>query len=100
MRARLRVSPQALSAALKAKRMFIMQGPSGEYVYPEFFADSTYDRRVLERVCKALGDLPGAAKWDFFMSPRVSLAGKTPLNALAKGKVDEVMAAADAFREQ
>lgn len=100
MRARLQVSPQALSAALKAKRMFVMQGPSGEYVYPAFFADSAYDRRVLEKVSKALGDLPGAAKWDFFMSPRVSLAGKTPLNALAKGKVDEVMAAADAFREQ
>lgn len=100
MRARLQVSPQALSAALKAKRMFVMQGPSGEYVYPAFFADSAYDRRVLEKVSKALGDLPGAAKWDFFMSPRVTLAGKTPLNALAKGRVDEVLAAADAFREQ
>jgi hypothetical protein len=99
IRARLGISAQALSAALKAKRIFVLQGPSGEYLYPGFFADGSYDRRVLEKVCKALNDLPGAAKWDFFMSPRLSLGGKTPLDALAKGKVDEVMSAAGAFRE-
>ena len=99
IRARLGISAQALSAALKAKRIFVMQGPSGEYLYPWFFAEGSYDRRVLEKVCKALGDLPGAAKWDFFMSPRFSLGGKTPLDALAKGKVDEVVSAAGAFRD-
>lgn len=100
MRARLGVSAQALSAALKAKRMFVMQGSSGEYLYPGFFTDRSYDRPVLEKVCKALGELPGAVKWDFFMSPRISLGGKTPLDALAKGKVDDVLAAANAFRER
>ncbi|MET0961855.1 MAG: hypothetical protein ABWY05_03425 [Noviherbaspirillum sp.] len=99
IRARLGISAQALSAALKARRIFVMQGPSGEYLYPGFVADGSYDRRVLEKVCKVLGDLPGAAKWDFFMSPRVSLGGKTPLDALAKGKVEEVVSAAGAFRE-
>lgn len=100
LRARLKVSPQALSAALKAKRMFVMQGPSGEYAYPAFFADTAYDRPVLEKVCKALGDLPGSSKWDFFMAPRISLGGKNPLGALAKGQVEAVMAAAHAFADE
>lgn len=100
MRARLGVTPQALSAALKAKRIFAMQGISGEYMYPAFFADNTYDRPVLEKICKALGDLPAGSKWDFFTSPRTSLGGKTPLEALAKGKVDAVMSAAKAFSEE
>lgn len=100
MRARLGVSAQALSAALKAKRMFVFQGPSGEYYYPAFFADPMYDRPVLEKVCKTLGDLPAGSKWDFLTSPRISLAGKTPLDALSKGKLDAVMAAAKAFAEE
>jgi hypothetical protein len=100
MRARLGITTQALSAALKARRLFAMQGPSGKYAYPAFFADPTYDRPILEKVCKALGDLPGASKWDFFTSPRISLDGKTPLDALAKGKVEAVLSTANAFREE
>jgi hypothetical protein len=100
MQALLRVTPQALSAALKARRMFALQGPSGQYAYPAFFADAAYDRPVLESVCKALGALPGASKWDFFTVPGRSLGGKSPLEALAKGKVDAVMEAAIAFREE
>lgn len=100
MRQRLQVSAQALSAALKKKRIFALVGPSGDYVYPAFFADLTLDRRILERVCQVLGDLPGASKWDFFTNPRISLGGKSPLQALAKGKVDAVMDAAHAFKEE
>lgn len=100
MRQRLHISAQALSAALKKKRVFALLGPSGDYVYPAFFADPALDRRVLERVSQALGDLPGASKWDFFTSARMSLGGKTPLQALAKGKVEAVLDAANAFREE
>jgi hypothetical protein len=97
--ARLKMSPQGLHHARKTTRMFALQGPSGELVYPAFFADPRQDRKMLEAVSKVLGDLPGAAKWDFFMSVRLSLGNKTPLEALAKGKVDAVMAAAQAFAE-
>lgn len=100
LRARLGVSPQALSAALKAKRMFVMQGPSGGYYYPAFFADAKHDRHVLERVCKALGDLPAASKWDFFTTPKISLGNRTPLEALVKGKLDAVLVAAAGFLEE
>jgi hypothetical protein len=97
--ARLKMSPQGLHHARKTTRMFALQGPSGELVYPAFFADPRQDRKMLEAVSKVLGDLPGAAKWDFFMSVRLSLGNRTPLDALAKGKVDAVMAAAQAFAE-
>lgn len=97
---RLQMTPQGLHHALKAKRIFTMPGPSGELLYPAFFADQKQDRKTLEKVSKMLGDLPGAAKWDFFMSPRMSLGKRTPLEALAKGKLEAVMAAAQAFVEE
>ncbi len=98
-RERIGFTPQALSAAVKAKRMFSLQGASGTAVYPAFFADRMLDRPVLERIAKALGDLPGASKYFFFTSPRISLGGKSPLQALAKGKIEEVLKAAQAFVE-
>lgn len=101
MSRRLGVRPQSLSAALKKKRMFAIKGPSGDYYYPAFFAeDKKYDRPVLERVCMALGELPAGSKWDFFITQRISLGGKSPLEALAKGKVDAVMNAAKALVEE
>lgn len=100
MAALLKVSPQAVGGALKAKRIFALRGPSGGQVYPAFFADEHLDRKVLEKVSKILGDLPGATKWDFFISPRLSLDKRTPLEALAKGKVDAVMTAARAVMEE
>lgn len=80
--------------------MFVMQGPSGEYAYPAFFADPAYHRPVLEKVCKALGDLPGSSKWGFFTGPRFSLGGKNPLGFLAKGQIEAVMTAARTFAEE
>ena len=98
--ARLAISAAALSAAVKAKRMFFLKGPRGRNVYPAFFADRSLDRNVLERVARQLGDLPAASKYFFFTSPRTSLGGKSPLQALAKGKVDAVLKAAAAFEKE
>jgi hypothetical protein len=101
MSRRLSVRQQSLSAALKKKRIFVITGPSGGHYYPAFFADDKkYDRSVLEKVCIALGDLPGGSKWDFFTTQRISLGGKSPLEALANGKVDAVLNAAKAFMEE
>jgi hypothetical protein len=99
MREKLGITRQALSAALRAQRIFALHGASGDYLYPAFFADPALDRAVLEKVCRALGNLPGGAKWEFFTQPRQSLGRKTPLQALAKGKVDAVLVAAAAFAE-
>ena len=99
MRERLGISRQALSAAVRAQRLFVLAGLSGDFLYPAFFADGRHDRAVLERVSRALGSLPGGAKWEFFTTPRLSLGKKTPLQALAKGQVEEVLAAAAAFAD-
>lgn len=99
MQRRLSVTPQALSAALKRKRIFALTGGSGKYLYPSFFADPAYDRATLERISQALGDLPGSTKLHFFTSPRLSLGGLTPLQAVAKGKVEAVLDQANAIRE-
>lgn len=96
---RLKISKQALSAAVKSQRMFALSGPSGENYYPAFFCELTYERRSLERVSKALGSLPGGSKWQFFTTSKTSLGGQTPLAALKKGKLDDVLAAAEAFMD-
>lgn len=99
MAARLGMTPQALHFALKAKRTFTLQGPSGVHLYPAFFADPMQDRKHLEKVSKMLGDLSGGSKWDFFMSPVFSLGGKSPLEALAKGRFEDVLRLAFTFTE-
>lgn len=68
--------------------------------YPSFYLDSRVDRRKLERVSKALGALPGWEKWRFFTTPKGSLAGLTPLDALKNGKYAEVLTAAAGFAER
>jgi dTDP-4-amino-4,6-dideoxygalactose transaminase len=58
---RLKVSRQALSKALKAHRVFYVE-VSAQRFYPDFFLDKRYERRQVELVSKALGELPGASK--------------------------------------
>lgn len=82
--------------ALKAGRLFSLQAPSGDDYFPSFFADSSYDRRALGRVAKALTGLPGQSRYHFFMSKSLTL-GMTPLEALAEGRVEAVIMAAVGF---
>lgn len=100
MRERLGFTAQALSAAVRAKRMFVLTGPSGENFYPAFFSDAKYDRPVLEKISKSLGGLSGGSKWEFFTTPKISLANKTPLDALAKGKIEQVLITVAGFLEE
>lgn len=95
--AKLEITKQAVSKAVKEHRMFTLDGPSGESLYPAFFADKRYDRRTLGKISKALGGLPGPSKWQFFTTGKASLCGKTPLDALSDGELDAVLAAAAGF---
>lgn len=95
-RERTGLSSQALEAALLAKRIFAVE-LQGQTCLPNFYLDERYDRHRLESVCKVLGDLPGGSKLQFFTNPRGSLGGRTPLDALADGKVALVRRAAQAF---
>ena len=87
---------QALSKARQARRVFSVE-VKGRTYYPAFFADPQYERRQLEIVSKALGDLPGTSRLQFMLTPKGSLNSLTPLEALAKGKVADVKIAAEGF---
>lgn len=91
MCARLGISRQALSKAVRERRMFWLDGPGGAQWYPAFFADTASSRRDLERVSVALAGLPGAVKWQFFTTPKHSLDGQTPVAAIRDGKTGRVM---------
>lgn len=93
------VKRQAISNAVKTKRLFAIVGPSGDNYYPAYFADETLERRKLEQVAKALGSLPAPSKHHFFTS-KSSVLGETPLQALRKGREAEVLAAAAGFAER
>lgn len=97
---RLDISRQALSKAKSDKRMFAIIGPSGDAYYPAFFADDRHDRRQLEKVSRALQDLPATSKYFFFTAPRQSLGGKSPLDAIANGQIDAVLRSASGFAER
>jgi hypothetical protein len=97
---RLQISTQAIGRAVQSKRMFTLDGPSGRKMYPAFFADRRFNREHIERVCQALGEWPGPAKWEFFTSPRASLDRQTPIEALARGDLDQVLRAATAFQDR
>ena len=93
------ISRQAINEAVKTKRMFALLGPGGEYYYPAFFADKDLHRRDIEKVSKALGNIPAPSKYFFFTNKSTSLGALSPLDALLKGRVDEVMEAAAAFAD-
>jgi hypothetical protein len=97
---RLGISRQALSKAVKDGRLFWIDGPAGAQWYPGFYAASTANRRNIEKVAVALGDLPGDAKWQFFTTPKHSLGGKTPVAALEAGSLEQVLQAALGARER
>jgi hypothetical protein len=99
MQEALAVTRQALSAAIKASRMFTVE-VDGQTYYPAFFADGNVDRAVLEKISRMLGTMPGWMKWDFFTASRGSLGDVSPLDALRKGKVSEVERIAQAEVEE
>lgn len=88
-----------LDLALRAKRLFAVNLGGDGYV-PEFFLDERYDRRQLQSVCKVLGDLPGGSKLQFFTTPKGSLNGQTPLDALMDRKVAAARRTAQGFAER
>jgi hypothetical protein len=95
----LNFSRQALSKALKARRVFYVD-VQGRRHFPAFFLDPRFERRQLEDVCRALGELPGASKLQFFLTRKASLQGATPLEALAAGQFARVRVAAQGFAER
>ena len=94
------ISRQSVNEAIKSRRMFALLGPRGENYYPAFYADGNLNRREVEKVAKVLGGLPAPSKYHFFTSKSLFLGAVTPLQALTKGRLEDVMIAATAFKER
>lgn len=97
--ARLDISPQAISKAVKAGRLLALDSGSSLW-YPAFYADGKLSRRELYTVTKALGTIPSSSKWQFFTTPKASLNGRTPIQALQQGDRDAVLVTAAGFVER
>lgn len=93
------ILPEMVPELVAQRRLFSLDR-DGRTLYPAFFADPTGDIRRLEAVCRRLGALPGGSKWQFFVKPKASLSGRTPLAALRDGDMPTVNVAADGFRER
>lgn len=87
-----------VTAALTSERLFAVPAPSGVY-FPAFYANQSIDRRALGKVAKVLSGLPAASKYHFFVSKSFTLR-MTPLEALAEGRVKDVLTTAAAFAER
>jgi hypothetical protein len=85
--------------ALKAGGVFSLPTPSGVDYFPAFFAGDSYARRSLGRVAKVLARLPAPSRYHFFVNKSFML-GMTPLQALAEGRVKEVLICASGFAER
>jgi hypothetical protein len=97
---RLHISRQSISKAVNEGRMFAVVGPAGANYYPAFYTLEKYSRRLLEKVAKQLGTLAPSVKYQFFTSKAFSLGGKTPLEVLEEGRLDDVLRAATAFSQR
>ena len=62
-------------------------------------AMTSQERRRLESVIAILGPLTHGARLQFWLNPRASLSGLTPMEAVARGQVAAVSAAAEAFTD-
>lgn len=94
------VSREDLNKKVAAHRLFAME-LGGENYYPTFYLELDVDRKNLERVSRALGDMSGWRKWQFFTTPKGSLGDKTPLQVLEDGKsLKAVITSAVGFAER
>lgn len=102
--ARAGITREDLSQKLRERRIFsipewIHKDPGEDY-YAVFFVDPRYNRSSLETVSMALRASPDERKYRFFTTPAPVLGNRTPLEMLAAGELERVVAAAKAFRRR
>lgn len=89
-------SARRIDRALASNSIFSVDIEGVRY-FPRFLADSSNSRRHISAVCRLLGDLSGPSKLQFFSTPKASLGGATPLEALLQRRFAAVKAAAEGF---
>lgn len=93
-------SRESLEKLVATRRLFKLE-VEGKIYFPAFYLQQDIDRKKLERVCRALGDISGWSKWWFFTTPKGSLSDRTPLQALKDNAVLEtVITTAIGFSER
>ncbi len=93
------ITEQRLSKDVAAGRIFSVEVEADQY-YPAFFLARELDRKDLAKVLRRLDGFTGWEKWDFLTGPKESLGGLTPLQALMRGEVKQVLRTAAAVVEQ
>jgi len=93
------LSRAGLDRALRSNRIFTVELAGASYV-PAFYLEGRYGRRDLGVVSRILGNLPGGSKLQFFTTPKGSLSGRTPLEALADRNLSAVRCTAQGFVER
>lgn len=79
-------------------RILMVEVDEQNYI-PAFYLDKSINHSQLEEVIKALGDVDQGLKWQFLTTPKLTLNGATPLEALRSGKLEYVLDAACSFAE-
>lgn len=92
------LSQRALSRLLATRSVFSVD-IDGTTLYPALYADPRVPRRHLYAVSRRLGDLSPGAKLQFLVTPKGSLSRVSPLTALARGRLADVLRAADGYSE-
>ena len=94
------ISRQAVDKRRSSNQLLALtQGRRG-YSYPSFQFDDGKTIRGLEEVLAELKALDPWMQMAFFTSPNERLGGKTPIESLQKGLVEEVTRAASGYGEQ
>lgn len=89
---------RTVTNAVMTGRMFCVTGPDGTEYYPAFFADSSkYIRQCLGRVCRSLNGISTYAKYQFLTTNCSWIGGGTPLDAIHRARVNDVLDATKYF---
>ena len=74
-------TPRRLSKLLTDCSVFTLE-VDGALYYPALLADSTFDRKRLQAICRILVPAPAWSRFDFLSSTRASLGGRRPIELL------------------
>jgi hypothetical protein len=96
LREALGIAQAEIDDAVEDNRLFSIYAPDRQPYYPSFYANTDLDKVAFGLVAQVLRDVPATSQYHFFVSKRTNL-GETPLEALKRGRVDEVLKAAAGF---
>ncbi|WP_372423982.1 hypothetical protein [Salinarimonas chemoclinalis] len=95
------ISRQMVDRKVKAGQVLAVPGPSGRRIYPTF--QFAADGSLLPGLPAVLAALPTRDPWavlNFLVNPDARLGGRTAVDLLRDGRVDEVVRAARHLDDQ